>query len=101
MNVCIQAWKSEGSCYNNFWISLNLVQKLFKSSKGNFNHLLEQLASFDKAVAIQVASLLQESGYNLSSADFEEILQKAAPVVREGFKIVDEEWQLSQKAQND
>lgn len=77
------------------------AQKLFKSSKGNFDHLLEQLASFDKAVAIQVASLLQESGNNLSSADFEEVLQKAAPVVREGFKIFDEEWQLSQKAQND
>lgn len=75
------------------------AKELLKASEGEVPGLIKKLASYDEAVAIQAAALLQEQGVALTEPDISMYLQQAAPATKSGFRKFMEAWQASQKTQ--
>jgi hypothetical protein len=75
------------------------AKELLSSSKGDMGSLIEKLSSYDEAVAVQVAALLQENGRKLTGPDFTKFLQQATPATRSGFLKFIKTWQISQNNQ--
>lgn len=73
------------------------ANKLLEAYKGNIDDLIQELASYDQAVAVQVAVKLQEQGQDLSSPAFCKALEKAAPFTKSGFKKFRLEYQVSKR----
>lgn len=71
------------------------AKELLAASKGEIHTLIEKLASYDEAVAVQAAALLQEQGITLTEPDISGALQGAAPATRHGFQMFIEAWQAS------
>ena len=61
------------------------AKKLCEAYKGDNEGLLEKLAAYDEAVAVQVAAILQEQGVVLDSGAFAKSLEKAGHRTRAGF----------------
>ena len=73
---------SSGTFTSAFEYAAGLVGR----TKGELAPLLQQLADYDEAVAIQAASQLRARGVNLLSDSISMALRQAAPQVREGFE---------------
>jgi hypothetical protein len=71
------------------------AKELLKASQGNIHKLIKELTSYDEAVAVQVAALLQEQGRVLTEHDIYMALQQAAPATKAGFQKFIEAWQTS------
>lgn len=63
------------------------------ASEGSMKKVMEMLQGYDRAVAIQVATLLWTHGKDLSSDEVRSALKDASPETREGFEQVMEEIQ--------
>jgi hypothetical protein len=53
------------------------------------------LASFDEAVAVQAASILQQQGWSLKEPQLEKALEKANMDTKTGFQNFLREWEQS------
>ncbi|BBE16336.1 PHP domain protein [Aquipluma nitroreducens] len=71
------------------------ARKLIEVSKGNISNLIEKLTSYDAAVAIQVAAILQEQGDILSSPEVSKAIKKSTPMTKSGFKKFIAEYKIS------
>jgi hypothetical protein len=66
---------------------------IMDASEGSMKKVMEMLRGYDRAVAIQVATLLWTHGKDLSSDEVRSSLEDAALETREGFEQVMEEIQ--------
>jgi hypothetical protein len=65
--------------------------EIMNTSQGDINKIVENLISFDEAVAMQVAALLWKDGKTLTSNEISNSLKRAAPATKVGFeRIVNE-----------
>lgn len=71
------------------------ANETWKKSKGNIETFIQLLNSFDEAVAVQAASILQESGWSLKEALLQKALSTARPDIRLGFRNYLLEWDQS------
>ncbi|HEY3372952.1 MAG TPA: CehA/McbA family metallohydrolase [Prolixibacteraceae bacterium] len=71
------------------------ADKLLTVTHKKIESLVVQLASYDAAVAIQVAAMLQEQGADLSAAKISIALDEAAPSTKAGFQRFIHEYQLT------
>jgi len=62
------------------------AKRLWENSDGNFDALFKSLGRYDEAVAIQVAAVITEAGFDVTSREISEALQKANSKVRRGFQ---------------
>lgn len=78
-----------------FTSAFGYASRMVKKSRGEIRSLLQSLADYDEAVAIQAASLLRVQGENLTSETTTAALREAAPAVRRGFDRYLERWKQS------
>lgn len=64
------------------------AKEILSSSKGEMNKIIKGLASYDEAVAIQVAALLWKNGKTLTAPEISKALNHAAPATKAGFDTV-------------
>lgn len=69
----------------------------WKKSKSNIYTLIKLLGSFDEAVAVQAASILQQHGA-LNEPQLQKALYKASPDTKSGFQNFMQEWKQSKDA---
>jgi hypothetical protein len=84
----------DGRLSSAYTYASNLVTR----ANGNHRQLIRKLASYDEAVAVQVAALLQEQGTTYDSLVVSAALSKAAAATRRGFESFGQAWRLSQQA---
>ena len=58
------------------------------ASAGSMKKVMDMLRGYDRAVAIQVATLLWSHGKDLSSEEIRDALKDASHETREGFELV-------------
>lgn len=68
--------------------ALDYARALVAQAKGDPHALIQSLAAYDEAVAVQAAALLYQAGANLRGARLAKALRDAAPQTREGFRVV-------------
>lgn len=64
------------------------ARKLHEQVAGDFAALMQKLASYDEAVAIQVAALLHKEGKKLTGTEISKALRRASPETKSGFQRV-------------
>jgi hypothetical protein len=64
----------------------NYASDAWKKSNGNIQTFIKRLASFDEAVAVQAASILQQQGWSLKEPQLEKALEKANMDTKTGFQ---------------
>ena len=69
-----------------FNAAYHYAKKLWENSDGNFDALFKTLGKYDEAVAIQVAAVITETGFDVTSREISEALKKANSKVRKGFQ---------------
>jgi hypothetical protein len=67
----------------------------WKKSNGNIQPFIKRLASFDEAVAVQAASILQQQGWSLKEPQLQKTLEKATTETKTGFQDLLREWEQS------
>lgn len=67
----------------------------WEKSKGNIDTFIQLLNSFDEAVAVQAASLLQEKGWSLKEPKLQKALSMAKTDISLGFQNYLSEWDQS------
>jgi hypothetical protein len=72
----------------------------WKKSNGNIQTFIKGLASFDEAVAVQAASILQQQGWSLKEAQLQKALAKANVDTKTGFRNFLREWEQSKQDAN-
>lgn len=78
-----------------------LAQGIVKDGGADLRKMLDRLAGFDEATAIQAASIFQASGQSILSDEVDRQLESAAPHVRRGFRRYRESWKQSIKARQE
>lgn len=68
--------------------AFDYARDLIAHANGDPRTLIQSLASYDEAVAVQAAALLYKEGANLKGASLARALRDAAPQTREGFVLV-------------
>lgn len=71
------------------------AQQLWKDSEGQIASLIEKLAPYDEAVAVQAASILMKEGILGELINSEKPLHQASPATKTGFHKYYEAWMLS------
>lgn len=71
------------------------ARNALKKSKGNTYILIKLLGSFDEAVAVQAASILQQQGWSLKEPQLQQALLKATKATRSGFQTFSRDWNVS------
>ncbi len=61
---------------------------IMDTSEGSIKKVMDMLRGYDRAVAIQVATLLWSHGKDLSSEEIRDALKDASDETREGFELV-------------
>jgi hypothetical protein len=74
------------------------ASRLVAESGRDLKRLIERLASFDEAVAVQAASLLRLRGLEPTSASLRPVLETAPPAVKRGFQAYAGAWSESLRA---
>lgn len=73
------------------------AKEILSLSNEEINKIIKSLASYDEAVAIQVASLLWKNGKNLTGSQISNAMKHATPATKAGFDIVIHEIGLIKK----
>lgn len=73
------------------------AQKLVADANGDMKKLVDQLSSYDAAVALQAASVLQAQGIALTDSTLTQALAIAPKTVQTGFRQFGQAWQLSEQ----
>ncbi|MDO1449436.1 CehA/McbA family metallohydrolase [Rhodocytophaga aerolata] len=73
------------------------AQKLVADANGDMKKLVNQLSSYDAAVALQAASVLQAQGIALTDSTLTQALAKAPETVQAVFRQFGQAWQLSEQ----
>ncbi|MEX1239888.1 MAG: CehA/McbA family metallohydrolase [Cyclobacteriaceae bacterium] len=68
--------------------AFDYARSLQQQFSRDFAGLIQKLASYDEAVAIQVAALLHQKGENLTGTEISKALHHAAPETKSGFQRV-------------
>jgi hypothetical protein len=76
-----------------------VAKRLMEVCKGNIDDLIKELVSYDEAVAVQVAEMLQEQGQDLFSPAVSKALENAAPSTKSGFQRFMREYQYTKNSQ--
>lgn len=71
------------------------ARQLVNSSDQNIKSLIAKLASYDEAVAIQAAAILQLNGQAINSPEMTSALEQATPATKAGFQRFIREYQLT------
>jgi len=74
------------------------ARQVIADQQGDLAAILQRLADYDSATAAQSAEILQASGMKLISADIQQQLRSASPVVRRGFENYVAAWRRNQVA---
>jgi hypothetical protein len=74
------------------------AQRLVRSKENQLPQLIEELARYDEAVAVQVASVLHARGVSLQDQEIVPAARKAGPQVENGFQAYFEAWRQCQLA---
>ncbi|MCH8829740.1 MAG: CehA/McbA family metallohydrolase [Planctomycetes bacterium] len=74
------------------------ASRLMQATGGDLKKLVKQLRNYDRAVAVQVASLYHKPGRTLPSPS-SQLLKSAAPATRSGFRAYLDAWRRTQIAQ--
>ncbi len=74
------------------------AKALWVSSNADVKVLVQKLASFDESVAVQAASILMETGLDLSGSEISKALQKASSKTKKGFQLFIKERQTAAAA---
>jgi hypothetical protein len=72
--------------------------RVVAAAQGNIPLMLQKLAAYDEAVAVQAASILHRNGIDVQAPAFTRTLAKAPATVKRGFETYAQAWQLSQQA---
>jgi hypothetical protein len=75
--------------------AFNYASDAWKKSNGNIQPFIKRLASFDEAVAVQAASILQQQGWSLKEPQLQKSLEKATTETKTGFQNFLREWEQS------
>ena len=70
------------------------AENLFAQADNDLDVLIHHLASYDEAVAIQVAAILHQKGVNLAGPEVTRALRRANPETKSGFQTVIRELNL-------
>lgn len=70
------------------------AEHLSRQAGNDLNLLIQSLASYDEAVAIQVAALLYQKGKNLTGTEITKVLRRATPETKSAFQTVVRELNL-------
>ncbi|EPR71803.1 hypothetical protein ADICYQ_0051 [Cyclobacterium qasimii M12-11B] len=70
--------------------------KLWKNTDGEIISFIEKLEPYDKAVAIQAASILMKEGFLGKLMNSEKPLHQASPAIKAGFHKYYKAWMLSE-----
>jgi hypothetical protein len=65
--------------------ALDYARAVFEANSSSPDRLIRALQPYDEAVAVQAASLCRSKGMNLSVNPFRDLIENAAPAVRQGF----------------
>lgn len=71
------------------------AETIYRQTSGDIDAMIQQAASYDEAVAIQLAALLHKNGKDLRSPGISTALRRAAPATRAGFEQVIAELELA------
>jgi hypothetical protein len=67
------------------------AREIVDGSGGDINRIVKRLASFDEAVAVQVAGLLWDAGIRMTSPQIVDAMQQATVATKSGFDtLIDE-----------
>lgn len=72
--------------------------RLMTESGADLRRLLERLAPYDEAMAVQAASLLRRGGLDPASENLRPLLATAPPAVQRGFRAYARAWSESLRA---
>ena len=73
------------------------ARTLYTQAEGNANALIQNLAPYDEAIAIQVAALLYKNGKKLTGIEITKALRRATPETKSAFQTVIRELQQALK----
>ena len=77
------------------------ARRMVDKTDGDQSQLIQQLASFDEAVAAQAAHALQTGGTSLLSDEFQRLLLSAAPPTKAGVRNYLTAWRENQMSQSE
>jgi hypothetical protein len=76
------------------------ARDLVRDVKLDAQLLLNRLADYDRAIAVQSAHLLQESGVSLLGSEVQQMLSEADNHVQAGFRDYLDAWRVNQQARS-
>ncbi len=79
-----------------FNAAYHYAKRLWENSDGNFDALFKTLGKYDEAIAIQVAAVITEAGFDVTSREISEALKKANSKVRKGFQTFIRDFKASE-----
>ena len=79
----------------------DIARRVFEKHAEQLPELLQQLAAYDSAVAVQAAGLYQGKNESLLTAESQRLIAGAAPQVRDGFRQFLTAWRASRIAQSE
>lgn len=80
--------------------ALDYAWRLYATTRGNLPRIVEALAGFDAAVAIQAADLYRTLGGSLDANEFREALTAGPAAVRAGFRAYLDAWRAIESARS-
>jgi hypothetical protein len=71
------------------------ANETWKKSHGDIDKFIQLLGSFDEAVTVQAASILQQHGWTFEEPQLQKALHNADPATKSGFQNYLDEWNQS------
>jgi hypothetical protein len=80
--------------------ALVYAERLMKTHNNRPIDVAAALASYDEAVAVQAAALLQANGANFNDAELQSAIQQAGPHAERGFRVFLKTWRATEVARD-